>query len=385
MGRYSTSGYCHTCRKRRVKCDKAKPSCGQCSRSGHFCRGYEPVLRMQHYVAMSQDSARLQCVATKRLTLPNDGCLTRAAMAKFDEEVHSYFHSVYQWAPFWYPWLKRAVDAGSPTVNRLCSLAVIYGCMGKELKAQAMMAKSQAFYAEALHRARTLIEQTDKTTLAKLIPAVLMMAMYEWSVQKLSGNTHIDGLNQILEYCGPKFFEQEALISIYRSCRVLHTCWGVRNRRRSFFEAPIWRSVPWKCHLNTTEDTLLNILIGIPGLLEDMDKQCEYTRFEYVISDYISELHQWRIAWHHEHPTAVWETFTDKPASVYSLDETLSKPLEFNSVSLALEMLYCDAALVQLMRLRRCILFPLMQPNPVGPDDMAYICQMAHGANGTGL
>lgn len=219
--------------------DKAKPSCGQCSRSGHFCRGYEPVLRMQHYVAMSQDNARSACVATKRLTIPNDGCLTRAAMAKFDEEVHSYFHSVYQWAPFWYPWLKRAIDAGSPTVNRLCSLAVIYGCMGKELKAQTMMAKSQAFYAEALHRARALIEQTDKKTLAKLVPAVLMMAMYEvntlsirnkcidvniykWSVQELSGNTHIDGLNQILEYCGPKFFEQEALISIYRSCRVLH-------------------------------------------------------------------------------------------------------------------------------------------------------------------
>lgn len=77
--------------------------------------------------------------------------------------------------------LKAAVDAGSPAVNRLCSLAIIYGCMGKELKAQTMLAKSQAFYAEALHRARALIEQTDKTALAKLVPAVLMMAMYEVS------------------------------------------------------------------------------------------------------------------------------------------------------------------------------------------------------------
>lgn len=160
-------------------------------------------------------------------------------MGRFDEELHSYFQSVYQWAPFWYPMLKAAVDAGSPTVNRLCSLAIIYGCMGKELKAQTMLAKSQAFYAEALHRARALVVQTDKTALAKLVPAVLMMAMYEvrtlpirnecinantykWSVQDRTGNTHIHGLNQILEYCGPKHFEQEALISIYRSCRILH-------------------------------------------------------------------------------------------------------------------------------------------------------------------
>lgn len=77
--------------------------------------------------------------------------------------------------------LKAAIDASSPTINRLCSLAIIYGCMGKELKAQTMLAKSQAIYAEALHRARALIEQTDKTALAKLLPGVLMMAMYEVS------------------------------------------------------------------------------------------------------------------------------------------------------------------------------------------------------------
>ncbi|KAM0457311.1 hypothetical protein ACHAPV_003219 [Trichoderma viride] len=45
-----------------------------------------------------------------------------------------------------------------------------------------MLAKSQAIYAEALHRARALIEQTDKTALAKLLPGVLMMAMYEYKI-----------------------------------------------------------------------------------------------------------------------------------------------------------------------------------------------------------
>lgn len=119
-----------------------------------------------------------------------------------------------------------------------------------------------------------------------------------------------------------------------------------------------------------------------------MAKQRNYTRFQHAISHYISELHKWRITWHHAHPTAVWETFeffTDDPTSVLSLDETLSKPLEFSSVSLALEMLYYDAALVQLLRLKWSLLFPSVQPNPVRPEDMAYICRMAHGANGNGL
>jgi hypothetical protein len=147
----------------------------------------------------------------------------------------------------------------------------------------------------------------------------------------------------------------------------------------------VWTSVPWKRHLNTTEDTLLNILIGIPGLIEDMATQRDYMCFQQIISDFISELHEWRIVWHREHPTAVWETFTDEPTSLLYLDAISSKALEFSSVSLALEMLYCDAALIQLMRLRWYILFPSMHPNPVRPEDMAYICQMAHNANGHGL
>ncbi|KAL6904240.1 hypothetical protein GGI43DRAFT_381924 [Trichoderma evansii] len=123
-----------------------------------------------------------------------------------------------------------------------------------------------------------------------------------------------------------------------------------------------------------------------------MAKQRNYAQdfFQDEISDYISELHKWRIAWHHAHPTAVWETledmfFTDEPSSALSLDETLSKPLEFSSVSLALELLYYNAALIQLVRLKWSILFPSAQPDPVRPEDMGYICRMAYGANGNGL
>jgi hypothetical protein len=136
---------------------------------------------MQHYVAMNQGSTKSPCTATNRRNVSNGGSLTMGAIWRVDEEVHFYFHSIYQWAPFWYPMLKQAIDASSPTVNRLCSLAIVYGCMGKELKVHTMLVKSQALYAEALHRAQVLIEQPDKTALARLVPAVLMMAMYEVS------------------------------------------------------------------------------------------------------------------------------------------------------------------------------------------------------------
>lgn len=114
--------------------DKAEASCGQCLRSGHFCRGYQRILRIQHYVAMNHDSARSSYVATNKSTIPNDRCLTRVAMERLNEDLHSYFHSVYQWAPFWYPMLKGAIDAGSPAVSRLCSQAITYVCWQRDSK-----------------------------------------------------------------------------------------------------------------------------------------------------------------------------------------------------------------------------------------------------------
>lgn len=49
MGRAPTSGNCHTCRMRRVKCDRTRPACERCIKAGFECKGYETVLRMQSH------------------------------------------------------------------------------------------------------------------------------------------------------------------------------------------------------------------------------------------------------------------------------------------------------------------------------------------------
>ncbi|KAK4063002.1 transcriptional regulator family: Fungal Specific TF [Trichoderma harzianum] len=63
MGREPTSASCHTCRRRRIKCDKEKPSCGQCQKSQHECLGYERILRIQsHGVGSSKQPGRSSLV-----------------------------------------------------------------------------------------------------------------------------------------------------------------------------------------------------------------------------------------------------------------------------------------------------------------------------------
>lgn len=49
MGREPTSRSCHTCRKRRVKCDQTRPVCRRCHESHLECQGYKKILRVQNY------------------------------------------------------------------------------------------------------------------------------------------------------------------------------------------------------------------------------------------------------------------------------------------------------------------------------------------------
>merc|ERR1712093_267562 len=51
MGRQPFTGYCTTCRRRRVKCDRTEPVCNRCVKAGLECPGYKQVMRMQqHFV-----------------------------------------------------------------------------------------------------------------------------------------------------------------------------------------------------------------------------------------------------------------------------------------------------------------------------------------------
>lgn len=67
MGRAPTSGNCHTCRMRRVKCDRARPTCERCIKAGYECKGYETVLRIQSHSVVAgakPGTARLAKIQT---------------------------------------------------------------------------------------------------------------------------------------------------------------------------------------------------------------------------------------------------------------------------------------------------------------------------------
>lgn len=45
----------------------------------------------------------------------------------------------------------------------------------------------------------------------------------------------------------------------------------MQSRKRSVFSSPEWKSVPWSTRSKSPKDTLLDILVEIPALLEDLE------------------------------------------------------------------------------------------------------------------
>ncbi|KAK0717883.1 hypothetical protein B0T26DRAFT_776982 [Lasiosphaeria miniovina] len=54
---------CLTCRKRRIKCDEAHPTCGNCKKSKRECLGYDPIFKQQQGPAAIQPALNSQSSA----------------------------------------------------------------------------------------------------------------------------------------------------------------------------------------------------------------------------------------------------------------------------------------------------------------------------------
>ncbi|KAK4235034.1 hypothetical protein C8A03DRAFT_37141 [Achaetomium macrosporum] len=61
---------CLTCRKRRIKCDEAHPTCNNCKKSKRECLGYDPIFKQQQGPAAIQPAPNAQPTAAPATVLP---------------------------------------------------------------------------------------------------------------------------------------------------------------------------------------------------------------------------------------------------------------------------------------------------------------------------
>jgi hypothetical protein len=238
MGREISSKSCHTCRKRRVKCDTRKPICTQCEKSKYECLGYEPILRIeslgtqpgrQTLVKIGQSNSYPANAPTKiqDTTLPRrtkarkqkdrdsqtvdtsttsatDSATTAAAedlrldLSPFlttfpvqpslepftDNVTFSYFFDAYSWINIHSIFLQDTPmrQTLAQQNDELCydSLrALAYGIFGRDHQVEGLKRTARRIYGKTLQQLQSkLVTTTSKFELASLIKPISIMGSY---------------------------------------------------------------------------------------------------------------------------------------------------------------------------------------------------------------
>jgi hypothetical protein len=139
---------------------------------------------MQNYVAVPRRNGGFELSrSSPTLASPPSNSLPKTMpLDAFEEHIAwSYFFSTHGWAIFWRSLFRTALEVDSPAPNRTCSLAIVYGHMGRCLKKPSLVARSQWLYAATLRGVQSLLAEPSKTELVKLTTTCILMGMYNVS------------------------------------------------------------------------------------------------------------------------------------------------------------------------------------------------------------
>ncbi|OAG01937.1 uncharacterized protein CC84DRAFT_1152037 [Paraphaeosphaeria sporulosa] len=293
---------CITCRKRKKGCDLKQPSCGQCEARGITCGGYDLDRMFVHAAAPSYPA--LVATAPHRTGRMQLGPVNMHAYnpvqlgtslphglanSAYREKTLEMFFSMYlpQGDHNHRDLLIRpnnVIDLLSSTYAsdealKLAALALGTSMLGRTRGEQEWVRQGRRLYGQALRETRkALIDQqranSDAMLLVPRVAAIFEMlfgADVNPTLQAQNWRRHAQGELAILTAQGPYRFQDGIAHHIFADARMPPLVAAIRRRKASILNAIEWKTIPWGKHPKAPRDCLIDILAGIPEVLEDID------------------------------------------------------------------------------------------------------------------
>jgi hypothetical protein len=216
MGRQPTSGNCHTCRRRRIACDKTKPCCERCRKSKRHCEGYEKVLRFHNYgTAANVDPGSSRIVRFNKTTSypvaannDEDPVVEKSkrrahridssrplwtirppelSLVSFLDNISfSYFFDSYSWinvhsillqdTPMRQHFAEDTDDLGFQSLR-----ALSYGLFSRDHLLKNLRCSAERHYGESLRKLRSRLSEASREDLALLAKSIAILGSYSVS------------------------------------------------------------------------------------------------------------------------------------------------------------------------------------------------------------
>ncbi|KAF2462353.1 hypothetical protein BDY21DRAFT_418252 [Lineolata rhizophorae] len=391
---------CHTCRKRRVKCDETKPTCKRCEKSGYWCAGYERELQFVHsstspLPSSSRSTSGDAQAAPQTSVVPIRGgrrpppppavpCSVpdELSLEAFQGDVClAFLFENFVWRSYGTPWLELAAKGKLDALSSQACQALARSNFGRAFHDAELQTSGAVEYGAALQALRPMLSDPSRPDFTSLVVPVLILLMHSGLHEDRDGSAyHVRGLFTLLSVCGPEAFQEQPLRSAFESCRSALIVSGLLTRRRTFFEDDRWKDVPWANDPwnKSQQNHLADILSHVPGFLDDearlSQEPSEEARANLLagIRLQLSKLFRWRYAWEMANPCAVWEAPADRFGQHANLDRrVVQTTLHFAIPIHAAEIALYDAVQLWLLGL-------LWKTDPHGAA--AAVASLARGA-----
>ncbi|KAH7033924.1 hypothetical protein B0J12DRAFT_278402 [Macrophomina phaseolina] len=387
------SNGCHTCRARHIKCDERKPTCRRCEKSGYTCQGYTKTIHFLIHTTSGASSSPSGAPSPSTLGAPSGRILQKAkppAKSRTAQDQRKLARRKQQWAyslptmpqelglegwvedmafsftfsnflynNFGRPWLQLAAQGAIDDMSLAACKAFALGFFGNSQRQRWIQEKGAKENGISLRLLIKELPKADRVNAAKYIIPVMLLLLYNNSVCKNADFSHHEGLAQLILLCGPESFQHQPLLNVFEATRDLLILKALLERKRTFFEEDMWKTVPWALNPSAKSPTnhLLDILADVPGFLED-EKTIKQANdgglrksLRSRVEQRLQDVYQWRWAWESRNPRAAFEVSTRTSAQMPSseIPRGLETSLIYTTWLQASEICLYNAVLIWLL------------------------------------
>ncbi|KAF4624353.1 hypothetical protein G7Y89_g13819 [Cudoniella acicularis] len=380
------SGGCHTCRRRRVKCDENHPKCQRCAKAKIPCEGYArdlkfvdekgraqkrvQIKRQAYLEAIQAEEEQLRASRVARLQPTNRPTATgqvpsALSLAGFRDKVELTFmlNKLFAGWRLFIPWIMRGYRGTEDctTTQAVKALSSIY--FGRLHRQKESFDAGMISYCKALRLLGVDLKDPKAAFALPSVTNVLSLVIFEMMASSGGGMIqHLGGVHRLIQARGPERHQTRPELDVFETCRLGMVHNYMEKKKRCFLEEPQWQTVPWAIHPEAKD--LLSLLCDrkcfLPGLLEDMEAlrtgqratPADIRNLCQNIHTQLQELYNWRAAWECEYPNCSFLVAIDDPNIPYT------SAIHFNSFSRAVEIGHYNTILLQLHRMGRILMGP---------------------------
>ncbi|TVY49975.1 Uncharacterized protein LOCC1_G000484 [Lachnellula occidentalis] len=291
---------CNTCRKRRVKCDQGRPSCGQCSKSKRQCTGYQRNRHFKNLSALDRDTLIVRKQPLNPITEPSvieynhselhskqepRNVNTKSSILEQAEKVTTSLSQLFladyipqggkakQEPPVsWLQTVQITGNLGTNTSLPLAITALSLVRLGRKHQSVELQNQGMAVYGQALEGIQAILSSDylifEEQTLASCM-TLLVFEVLETSGSNVRGwISHIQGISRLFQLRGPALHISESSHQLFLGFRRTGIVYALATRRSSYLGDEEWLTIPWQRVPKSDFHHLLDIMARMPGLIE---------------------------------------------------------------------------------------------------------------------